>query len=113
MSDGLGKSHRSGLWAWLKELVAPHSHDTSDSMDSAQETSRKGIRALKMSFGALAVTALAQAAIVVLSGSVALLSDTIHNFSDAPVRRRAVDCVLAGANGPKGVEPGGVVLYDR
>ncbi len=83
MSDGLGKSHRSGLWAWLKELVAPHSHDTSDSMDSALETSRKGIRALKLSFGALAVTALAQAAIVVLSGSVALLSDTIHNFSDA------------------------------
>jgi cation diffusion facilitator family transporter len=41
------------------------------------------MRALKISLGGLAVTALLQLAILVLSGSVALLADTIHNFADA------------------------------
>src|SRR5215208_4295968 len=39
--------------------------------------------AVKWSFAALFVTALVQLAVVALSGSVALLSDTIHNFGDA------------------------------
>ena len=38
---------------------------------------------MKISLVALMVTALAQAAIVLYTGSVALLADTIHNFSDA------------------------------
>lgn len=38
---------------------------------------------MKISLVVLAVTALAQALVVVVSGSVALLADTIHNFSDA------------------------------
>ena len=38
---------------------------------------------MKWSFVGLFVTALLQAAVVALSGSVALLSDTIHNFGDA------------------------------
>jgi cation diffusion facilitator family transporter len=38
---------------------------------------------VKLSLVLLAVTAIAQAVIVVLTGSVALLADTIHNFSDA------------------------------
>jgi len=38
---------------------------------------------VKISLVALMVTALAQAAIVLYTGSVALLADTIHNFSDA------------------------------
>lgn len=75
--------HGTGVRAWLGELFAPHSHDAANSMDTALETSRKGIRALKISFSALMATAIAQAVIVALSGSVALLSDTIHNFSDA------------------------------
>jgi cation diffusion facilitator family transporter len=61
----------------------PHSHDSADSVDSALESSAEGIRAVKISLVVLAVTALAQALVVVLSGSVALLADTIHNFSDA------------------------------
>jgi cation diffusion facilitator family transporter len=39
--------------------------------------------AVKWSFVGLFVTALLQLVVVVLSGSVALLSDTIHNFGDA------------------------------
>ena len=69
--------------AWLRELVVPHSHDASDRVDSALEASRAGMRCLAWSFAVLTVTALAQAAVVVVSGSVALLGDTLHNFADA------------------------------
>jgi cation diffusion facilitator family transporter len=67
----------------VKGLFAPHSHDASDSVDSALESSAIGIRAVKISLIALGITALVQVAIVVISGSVALAADTIHNFSDA------------------------------
>ncbi len=67
----------------LSEFFGMHSHDPANSVDSALESSEKGIRALKISFTVLMVTALAQAGIVALTGSVALLADTIHNFSDA------------------------------
>lgn len=60
-----------------------HSHDASDSVDGALESSAAGIRAVKISLLVLGATALAQAVIVVLSGSIALAADTIHNFSDA------------------------------
>ncbi|MFD1147204.1 cation diffusion facilitator family transporter [Saccharothrix hoggarensis] len=52
-------------------------------MDSALESSKRGMRALVVSFVALFVTAVAQAALVVVTGSVALLGDTVHNFADA------------------------------
>lgn len=80
---GHGHEHPTGLWAAIKEIFAPHSHDSADSVDSALESSAKGIRAVKISLVALMVTAVAQVAIVAVTGSVALLADTIHNFSDA------------------------------
>src|SRR5215207_306019 len=46
-------------------------------------TSEKGIWAVKWSFVVLFATALVQVAVVFFSGSVALLSDTVHNFGDA------------------------------
>ncbi|MCH9736168.1 MAG: cation diffusion facilitator family transporter [Actinomycetia bacterium] len=69
--------------AALREVFAPHSHDASDSIDDALESSAAGIRAVKISLVALGVTAMAQIVVVAISGSVALLADTIHNFSDA------------------------------
>lgn len=69
--------------AAIKEVFAPHSHDASDSIDGALESSAAGIRAVKISLLVLGVTTVAQIAIVLVSGSVALLADTIHNFSDA------------------------------
>ncbi|HEV8177475.1 MAG TPA: cation diffusion facilitator family transporter, partial [Gemmatimonadales bacterium] len=53
------------------------------SVDSALESSREGIRAVKISLAVLGLTAVVQAVLVVVTGSVALLADTIHNFSDA------------------------------
>ena len=67
----------------MREIFAPHSHDAGDSIDSALESSAAGIRAVKVSLLVLGATALAQIGIVAVSGSVALLADTIHNFSDA------------------------------
>ena len=60
-----------------------HSHDHAAKLDDALEGSASGIRCIKVSLAALAATALAQLVIVVVSGSVALLADTIHNFTDA------------------------------
>ena len=59
-----------------------HGHGTKQ-VDRALEASREGVRALKLSMAGLGATALLQAAVVVASGSVALLSDTLHNLSDA------------------------------
>ncbi len=73
----------SGLLGRLRHLVAPHSHDAAVSMDSELEASRRGMRALLVSFVALAVTAALQAVVYLVSGSVALLVDTLHNVADA------------------------------
>lgn len=78
-----GQGVRATARAWLTRLVRPHSHDAAVSLDSELETSRKGMRALLISFAALTVTALLQAIVFMFSGSVALLGDTIHNFADA------------------------------
>ncbi|BDX31568.1 putative cation efflux system protein [Mycobacterium antarcticum] len=81
-----GHSHqgRGGRFgAAIREVFAPHSHDASDSIDGALESSAAGIRAVKISLLALGATSIAQLVIVLISGSVALLADTIHNFSDA------------------------------
>ncbi len=63
--------------------MTPHSHDSTDKIDSAMETSRDGMRALWISLAVLGVTALLQAGAFLLSGSVALLGDTLHNVADA------------------------------
>lgn len=75
--------HHGGLWARIRHAITPHSHDAANSIDDALESSQRGIRAVKISLVALLVTAALQLGIVALSGSVALLADTIHNFSDA------------------------------
>jgi cation diffusion facilitator family transporter len=52
-------------------------------VDSALESSARGIRAVKISLVGLLATSGLQVAILLVTGSVALLADTIHNFSDA------------------------------
>jgi len=61
-----------------------HSHGHSHGLvDPSIVRSRAGIRAVSLSLAVLAVTAGAQVAIFLLSHSVALLADLIHNFGDA------------------------------
>src|SRR4051812_11909330 len=78
-----GHEHPAGPRGWLSGLFHPHSHDAADSVDSALESSAQGIRAVKISLVGLSLTAVLQLLVVAVSGSVALLADTIHNFSDA------------------------------
>lgn len=75
--------HATGIRGFVIGIFAPHSHDTADSIDDALQGSVQGIRAVKISLVALGLTAVAQLVVVLISGSVALLADTIHNFSDA------------------------------
>jgi cation diffusion facilitator family transporter len=67
--------------------VHPHGHGehghTHGAVDPTIATSERGIWAIKWSFVGLMATALLQLVVVLMSGSVALLSDTIHNFGDA------------------------------
>ena len=67
-----------------------HAHDHSDDhghshglVDRSIVRSRAGVRAVALSLGVLAVTAAAQVAVFVVTGSVALLADLIHNAGDA------------------------------
>jgi cation diffusion facilitator family transporter len=75
--------HRDGVIGRLRSVLRPHSHDAADSVDPALEGSTEGIRALKVSLVVLLVTAVAQLAVVRVTGSVALLADTVHNAADA------------------------------
>jgi cation diffusion facilitator family transporter len=63
-----------------------HDHDHGHShglVDPSIKRSRAGVRAVLISLGVLGFAAVAQAVIFLLSGSVALLADLIHNFGDA------------------------------
>jgi cation diffusion facilitator family transporter len=57
-----------------------HSHGI---VDASIASTDRGLWALKWPFVGLMATVLIQVVVVVLSGSVGLLADTIHNFADA------------------------------
>lgn len=82
-SDDGHLAHTTGILAAIGELIRPHSHDSATKIDSALESDARGVRALKMSLGALLLTGALQLVVVLASGSVGLLSDTLHNFADA------------------------------
>ncbi|WNE94970.1 cation diffusion facilitator family transporter [Streptomyces luomodiensis] len=75
-----GRSHRRHQ---LAHLLKPHAHESAEKVDSALESSAEGMRALWLSLAVLGATAVLQAVVVVVSGSVALLGDTVHNAADA------------------------------
>ena len=80
--DDHDHDHGSGLLGWFRGTFA-HSHSVTEKVDATMESSERGIRALKISLVGLGLTALFQLIIVLASGSIALLADTIHNFADA------------------------------
>jgi cation diffusion facilitator family transporter len=57
-----------------------HSHGL---VDDSIKRSREGVRAVGLSLAVLGGAAIAQTAIFVATGSVALLADLVHNFGDA------------------------------
>ncbi len=60
-----------------------HPHERFGPADAARHSTAEGARATWVSLGALGATAAIQLVIVTISGSVALLADTIHNVTDA------------------------------
>ena len=70
MGIGFGHGHGHGHH---------HGHHDRDAMADSAE----GIRAVKVSLVVLGITAAAQVAVLLVSGSVALFADTVHNLSDA------------------------------
>jgi cation diffusion facilitator family transporter len=70
-----GRRHRQGT-----PHEQDHIHGTTDPLILSTQ---RGIWAVKWSFLGLMATALLQLALVLLTGSVALLADTVHNFADA------------------------------
>src|SRR5665213_232093 len=77
-----GHSHGAGVLGWLRGTFA-HSHSVVDKVDHSMESNARGIWALKIGLLGLGVTAIFQLVIVLVSHSVGLLADTIHNFADA------------------------------
>lgn len=67
----------------ISDIFGGHSHDSADQVDDALEADARGRRALWISLAVLAATALLQGLVVVFTGSVALLGDTMHNVADA------------------------------
>lgn len=60
-----------------------HRHEHFGVADETLVATAQGVRATWVSLVLLALTAIAQLVVVILTGSVALLADTIHNFTDA------------------------------
>jgi cation diffusion facilitator family transporter len=86
-----GDRHRHGDHAHSHHHHGPHSHEnggdghghTHGLVDPSIKRSREGLIAVGLSLAVLTATAVAQLAIYLDSGSVALLADLIHNFGDA------------------------------
>jgi len=76
-------------WMGFRQAAGGHSHaaaahdHTHGAIDPTIATTDRGIWAIKWSFMMLAITSLLQLAVVLATGSVALLADTIHNVGDA------------------------------
>ena len=82
--------HRHTRLPFRSVETADHRHDHGDGhshthgrVDPSIVRSREGVRAVAVSLGVLGVTAVLQAVVFMLSGSVALLADLIHNGGDA------------------------------
>jgi cation diffusion facilitator family transporter len=79
-------ARRAGPLGWFAAVfhIGGHSHsDQHLARDPAFTGSQQGIRTVWIALALLLLTTLIQAAIYLLSGSVALLSDTVHNLGDA------------------------------
>src|SRR5699024_4901897 len=72
--------HGTSPGARLRHALTPHSHDHGEAIRTAEEASAVGLRAAWISLAGMGATALLQIVIVALSGSVALLADTLHNL---------------------------------
>ncbi len=67
-----------GPWSRLRHALTPHRHDHATTIATAEQSSNYGIRAAWIGLAGMAATAVIQMLIVAISGSMALLADTVH-----------------------------------
>lgn len=82
-NDRHGHDHGHGLRARITHALVPHSHDATEAIQTAEESSSAGIKAAWIGLAGMAATAMTQLVIVAVSGSIALLADTVHNLGHA------------------------------
>jgi cation diffusion facilitator family transporter len=80
---GHDHDHPKGLRGWIAHAlhIDGHAHG-SLTADPAFNSTQEGIRTIWLALAALGITSILQIGIVALSGSVALLADTVHNGGD-------------------------------
>jgi cation diffusion facilitator family transporter len=99
-ADGHHHQHHAGFANRLGHVVRPHSHEAADKIDTAMQASAAGMQALWLSLLILVATAAIQAVVAGISGSVALLGDTLHNAADALTAVPLAVAFLAGRRAP-------------
>ncbi|KAB8160294.1 cation diffusion facilitator family transporter [Streptomyces sp. 3MP-14] len=102
-----GHRHGRSLRHRLVHLVRPHAHDASEAIRTAEEASREGIRAAWIGLAGMGITALLQIVIVALSGSMALLADTLHNLGHLVTTIPLVIAFRLGRRAPTATHPFG------
>lgn len=75
--------HGTGVWAQIKHAITPHSHDAIDKIQTSEEARADGIRTAWIGLAGMISVALVQIVIVMFSGSIGLLADTVHSFGHA------------------------------
>ncbi len=79
-------THLPGPLGFLAAIFHFHGHSHDDESMSASDpalSTEQGIRTVWLAFFALGLTTVVQIVIVAMSGSVALLADTVHNIGDS------------------------------
>ncbi len=83
-AGGLTHSHPHGGWHVHDRGQAGHDHGHSHGLvDESIKRSREGMRVVGIALAVLGLTALGQMLVFLVSGSVALLADLVHNLGDA------------------------------
>lgn len=80
-----GHTHKGGPLGWLGAIfhLGGHEHAEPEMSSDPAFATQDGIRTVWIALAALGLTTMIQVVIVLMSGSVALLADTVHNLGDA------------------------------
>ena len=105
-----GAARRGGILRRLIHALPLSSPHEAPLFGTPLDTSARGIWATKVSLAGLGATALIQVAVVLVTGSVALLADTVHNFADALT---AIPLWIAFALGARGASRRFTYGYSR
>ncbi|WP_380168934.1 cation diffusion facilitator family transporter [Jannaschia sp. R86511] len=99
--------HGPSLRARVRRALVPHAHDANDAIRTAEESSRDGIRTAWIGLAGMMATAAVQVAIVAVSGSIALLADTIHSLGHAATTIPLIIAFRLGRRAPTARYPYG------